>query len=594
MHHPRSSHHGRGWDAWIGAVRAPRRAGTVKGAAGPQRPGRLLASTARHSAGWAILVAAASVAGAIAVTALPAVIGRAVDAALSGTSGSRWVAVCAGVVLIIVASDALEELATGASGASGTGWLRRRLARHVLAAGPRMSRHFQAGDVVSRMVGGTTDAGRAPAAGVMAITSLIPVAAAPVALVLIDPWIAAAFAGGLPLLALLLRAFMADTSRIMARYLRAQGAIAGRLLDALAGSRTIAAAGIVERESARVLAPLEEMRETGYATWRTVGRVSAQGTLLVPILQVVVLAAGGRELAAGHITPGGLLAASQYAVLGSGVGALIGHLNRLARAHAGATRALELMGVPPVVYGDRSLPSGAGRLELRGVTVRREGRPVLDDLDLVVPGGAVVAVVGRTGSGKSLLAALPGRLADPDDGQVLLDGVPVGQVARDELRRAVLYAFERPSLLGETVRDAIRFGLVAPPDREVELAAVAACADPFIRRLPHGYRTPLAAAPMSGGEVQRLGLARTFAHAAGARLMILDDATSSLDTATEMQVSRSLTRQLDLTRLIVAHRAATAARADLVAWLDCGRLRAFGPHHELWADPAYRAAFEPE
>jgi ATP-binding cassette, subfamily B, bacterial len=97
---------------------------------------------------------------------------------------------------------------------------------------------------------------------------------------------------------------------------------------------------------------------------------------------------------------------------------------------------------------------------------------------------------------------------------------------------------------------------------------------------------------MSGGEVQRLGLARAFAHASRARLLILDDATSSLDTATEMLVSRALTGRMgDRTRLIVAHRAGTAARADLVAWLDGGRLRALSTHANLWADPDYRAVF---
>jgi ATP-binding cassette subfamily B protein len=97
---------------------------------------------------------------------------------------------------------------------------------------------------------------------------------------------------------------------------------------------------------------------------------------------------------------------------------------------------------------------------------------------------------------------------------------------------------------------------------------------------------------LSGGEVQRLGLARAFAHAAAARLVILDDALSSLDTVTEMQVSRALTKRLGgRTRLIVAHRAATAARADLVAWLDDGQIRALAPHEQLWRDAGYRALF---
>lgn len=122
-------------------------------------------------------------------------------------------------------------------------------------------------------------------------------------------------------------------------------------------------------------------------------------------------------------------------------------------------------------------------------------------------------------------------------------------------------------------------------------AARAAGADLFVRRLPHAYGTHLADAPMSGGEVQRLGLARAFAHAG--RLLVLDDATSSLDTVTAREVERALAREIRPgTRIVVAHRLSSAARADLVVWLEDGRVRATGTHEELWRhEPAYRAVF---
>jgi ATP-binding cassette subfamily B protein len=538
-------------------------------------------------------LAIVSIAGAAGRTLLPAVLGRAVDATLMVPIASGiWVAGCCALIGVIAACDALSELAAGTSTANATAWLRRRVVRHVLAAAPRLAPRFQTGDVVSRLTGGAADAGGGPVAGVGALTSLVPMLGSPLALALIDPWLALAFGTGLPVLAIVLRAFVRDSSEVVARYQRAQSAIAARLLDALGGARTIAAAGTVERESERVLAPLSDLRATGLATWRAIGRVSAQGTLFVPLLQVVVLAAGGLELARGRISPGELLAASQYAVLGSGVGAVIGPLNRLARARAGARRAADLLAEAPIDYGTEAAARGRGRLEVRGVTVSREGRTVLDALDLAVPAGSSVAIVGRSGSGKSTLAALAGRLIDPDHGEVLLDGVPLRSLSRPALRGAVQYAFERPALLGATLGAAIGFGATAPSRGQVQVAARAACADAFIQRLPQGYDTALAGAPLSGGEAQRIGLARAFAHARQARLMILDDATSSLDTATEMQVSRTLTQALrGRTRLIVAHRVATAARADLVAWLDQGHLRAYGPHDELWTDPGYRAVF---
>jgi ATP-binding cassette subfamily B protein len=192
-----------------------------------------------------------------------------------------------------------------------------------------------------------------------------------------------------------------------------------------------------------------------------------------------------------------------------------------------------------------------------------------------------------------LLAALAGRLVDPDEGEVLLDGVALPGLCRDELRQAVGFGFERPVLLGETLEDVIAFGDHEPPLDELLAAAVAAQADGFIRHMPDGYDTLLEDVPMSGGEIQRVGLARAFARAR--RLVVLDDVAASLDTVTEHQISQVLTGELaDRTRIVVAHRASTAARADAVVWLDDAEVRATATHHELWQDRDYRALFEPE
>ncbi|MGH3670267.1 MAG: ATP-binding cassette domain-containing protein, partial [Pseudonocardiaceae bacterium] len=188
------------------------------------------------------------------------------------------------------------------------------------------------------------------------------------------------------------------------------------------------------------------------------------------------------------------------------------------------------------------------------------------------------------------LAAVAGRLADPDRGQVLLDGVALPELSSEQLRNAVGFAFERPALVGRTIEEVINFASPGATGERVREAAATARADTFVERLPQGYQTEIASAPLSGGEMQRLGLARAFAHPY--RVLILDDATSSLDAVTERQVGAVLAggnrRQ---TRLIIAHRAATAARTDLVAWLDRGRVRSLRPHGELWHNPDYRALF---
>jgi ATP-binding cassette subfamily B protein len=567
---------------------------------------RLLLRMAWRGAHWTVLLAITSIAGAIADTLLPAVAGHTVDvvlgaavapgAAPGATSDTAyWLAGCTALIVLIVSCGALGQLAAGMSTAAATEWLRCRLAGHIFAGGLRLPERFPTGDLVGRMIGGAAEAGNAPASGVLAVAAVIAPAGSIIALALIDPWLAVAFAAGLPALAVVLRAFVRNVSDITVSYQRAQGAITARLVDALAGARTIAAAGTCDQEAARVLVPLAEVRLHGRAFWRVQARVAAQGSVVIPLLQVAVLAVAGIELAAHRISPGELLAASQYAVMGAGVGASIGRLGQLARARAGARRVADPLGEPVPAQGAGPLPPGPGRLELRAVTVRSGGERVLDGVDLAIPGGAVVAVVGRSGAGKSLLAAIAGRLLDPDSGEVILDGIPVAEIDRAELRRAIVYAFDRPALFGRTPREAIEFGISRPSGARVLSAARDASAAEFLQRLPAGLDTPSGEAPMSGGEIQRIGLARAFAHADEARLLILDDAMSSLDTVTEMQVSHALTSQLgDRTCLIIAHRAATAARADLVAWLAEGKLRGLQPHHELWQDPRYRRVFTPE
>src|SRR5262249_14239543 len=262
---------------------------------------------------------------------------------------------------------------------------------------------------------------------------------------------------------------------------------------------------------------------------------TSQAAVIAPLLQLIVLGVAGFGVVAGRLSVGELYAASRYAAMAAGIGAAMGYLNKLTRARAGGRRAAEVLVEPVTRYGHGRLPEVArhhgGQLEFRGVQVSAAGQPVLDGLDLVIPAGATVAVVGRSGAGKSLLAALSGRLAEPERGQVLLDGVALPELSRKELRGAVGFAFERPALGGDTIEEAIDFGSRSRTSAKARQAAAAAHADTFIERLPAGYATELAAAPLSGGETQRLGLARAFAR--DYRVLVLDDATSSLDVVTE-------------------------------------------------------------
>jgi ATP-binding cassette subfamily B protein len=536
-----------------------------------------------------LLVASLTLAGA--ETVFPAVLGRAVDAVLGGHDSIPWLVACALLVGLLLVSDALDDLASGTNTARATAWLRRSALDHVLALGVRSGRRFGVGELTTRVVGNTADVGRVGTVLVRAVSAVVPALGGLVALALIDPWLCLTFLVGVPVLLVVLRSNVRDSSELAGRYLRVQGRIAARLVDALAGARTIAAARTTSRERQRVLAPLPELHGAGIGMWRVQTRLAAQQALLVPLLQVAVLAVAGFGLLQGRISPGEVLAATQYVALAAGITSVAGWVSRFVQARAAAGRTAEVLAEPAAEYGTVRCPEGRGRVEFRAVTVRDRGMPVLRDLNLVVPGGALVAVVGRSGSGKSLLAALVGRLLDPDEGEVLLDGVPLPELARCDLRRAVGYGFERPVLIGETLADVVAFGEHIPAWPELAAAARAARADDFIRRMPQGYRTKLSDARLSGGEVQRIGLARAFAHAG--RVLVLDDVAASLDTVTEHHIRQVLTGTLaDRTRLVVAHRASTAAHADFVVWLADGRVRCVAPHHELWREPAYRGMFD--
>ncbi|MFG2909365.1 ABC transporter ATP-binding protein [Kitasatospora sp. NPDC048286] len=563
-----------------------------------QTPGRaadsILLRAVRQAGGWALLLVLAAVGSVLAQVLLPAVVGGAVDSAMSGRTDDGRITACAAVIAVFVLCEVLADLAAGRSSAVGTAWLRRAQLAHLLTLGGRVTARFNPGDLTARLIGSAVDAGAAAEAAVWAALSILPTLTSVVALWLIDPWLALTFLVGMPALVLFLRSYAQDMSVLIARYQKVQGAIAAGFVEALGGMRTIAAAGTMDREVERVLRPLPELSGLGHGFWRAQTKVAGQSALLVPLLEVAVLSVAGFGLAANRVTLGEMLAASRYAALGAGVGMTAMLLGRLARARAGAGRIQEVLAEPAMAYGTGVLPPGPGRLELRAVTMRVDGQVLFQGLDLTVPGGASLAIVGRSGTGKSLLAALAGRLTDPQAGAVLLDGVPLPELSREELRGAIGYAFERPALLGGTVGEAIALDDVTETDRpRLSRAAEAACIDAFVDRLPEGYRTDLRGVPMSGGEIQRIGLARAFMHQG--RVLVLDDATSSLDTVTEFRVSTALTTELaGRTRLIVAHRASTAARCDLVAWLDGGGIRRIGPHSELWGLPEYRAVFQPD
>jgi ATP-binding cassette subfamily B protein len=515
---------------------------------------------------WLLLLNAA-----VATTAgllLPTALANAVDMALSGTFvlvTVLWLLLLAATEII---GDAIGIVLAASITARATAWLRKRLSRHLLALGhpPR----FAAGDAVSRLTGDCGNAGSVVVTVMSLIIAAVSSVGSVVALALLDWRLAAVFAVSVPLAMFLVRTHMQLTADDVLAYQEVSGEISARLLDAVAGRHTIAAAGIADRESGRVLQPLPRLASAGGGMWRTQAKMMWRAGLLLPAVELAVLVAAGFGILQGRLSAGDVLAALGYTALGMGIVGQIPQLTALERTRASATRITEVLDTAPV-RRPAPKPSGGG-IELRNVSIRG----ALHDVSITIPEGAFAAVVGSSGAGKSTLAGVLGGLSAVDDGEVARDG-------------RVGYAFERPALLGTTIGRSIGYGTDAD-EIQVRDAAVAAQVHDALIRLPQGYETPLSDAPLSGGEAQRIGLARAIVR--DPEVLVLDDATASLDTVTEAKVDKALTTALPgRTRVVVTHRPATAARADLVVWLENGRIRGTGTHAELWDDEDYRAVF---
>ncbi|ANP50161.1 ATP-binding cassette subfamily B protein [Streptomyces griseochromogenes] len=552
---------------------------------------RLLLSTVARQKGLFAALAAVRLCETAAGLLLPYAVARAIDTVLRrGDTIAPLVLVCA-LLLLTTVTEMAGQIAEARVRAGSTARLRDDTFAHLFRVGLAVRGRFGSGDLLSRATDSTAQAGGAGPGLLQALFSALTAAGGLVALLLIDWRLVLVFVLGIPVVVLLARVLIRRSTVLTLQYQQAQAELSERFVDAVGGARTIRAAAAVEGETARVLVPLPRLRAAGTGFWEAQRHAGWYLALLAPSLQIGVLATGGYGVVSGRLTAGQLLAAQMYLTFAMRLMSQVGIFAELGRVRGSAERLREVFAVPAPRTGNGALPPGEGTLVLSGVTVRTaDGVPVLDRLSLSVPAGGTLAVVGASGAGKTTLALVAGGVLEPDEGTVTLDGADLAATRRSEVGAAVAYAFERPHPLGGTVAEMIGYGDRPPPASAIRAAARASRADGFIRRLPRGYDTPVDELRLSGGELQRLGIARAVCR--GARVVILDDAMSSVDTATESEIARALRESLGrTTRMVVAHRMSTAAAADRVAWLERGRIRAVGRHDELCADPAYRAVF---
>jgi len=331
-----------------------------------------------------------------------------------------------------------------------------------------------------------------------------------------------------------------------------------------------------------------------------------QRALYVPLLtfmplvaQAAVLLVAGRMVISGSLSLGSFIAFNLLlAMLVMPLRMLGMWIGQAQRATAAGERIFEILDEPEEIAdrpGAESLPPGPGEVRFEGVDFAYEPeRPILQEIELSITAGRTVALIGRTGSGKTTLAALVPRFYDATAGRVLVDGVDVRDVRRRSLRREIGVISQDPFLFSASIRDNIAFGMPDAPHEAVEAAARAAQAHDFITELPQGYETMVGerGITLSGGQRQRVAIARALLI--DPRILILDDATASVDATTEAKIRAGLREVMrDRTTIIIAHRLSTIALADEIIVLEHGRIAARGTQTELLIEsPLFREIHE--
>jgi len=363
-------------------------------------------------------------------------------------------------------------------------------------------------------------------------------------------------------------------------------------MDHLQGMRQIKTYGWLQEGANRFEKVAQDVRTASLGIMKAWAFYSPSMAWFAAAGTCLVLWVGGRSVLEGKMAVGELVAFLLYVAMFYEPVGRLHSLNQLIQAgRAAGERVFSILDAEPepghvLTASLRQLPTRQG--SAREVIFQnihfsyRTGKEVLHGIDLKITSGASLALVGPTGAGKTTLASLVARFHDPTSGEVLLDGIPLPQIALEELRREVGVVTQEPFLFQATVRENLELGKAGATDIEIERVLQAACALDFVRALPDGWNSKVGerGVRLSAGERQRLSIARALLK--DPPVLILDEATASVDTATEKQIQLALDHLLaGRTSIVVAHRLSTVRKADAIAVVENGRIKELGDHATL-------------
>ncbi|HEX7169050.1 MAG TPA: ABC transporter ATP-binding protein [Acidimicrobiales bacterium] len=563
------------------------------------RPGwRLLGELVRPQRRTIVLGVLAGLFWTLAKVAVPTLARVAIDEGIIDNRDgalAKWTLAMLGVGIVAAVSTGLRRY-----NAFGIAWraeteLRQRLFAHLQRLHFAFHDHAQTGQLMARSA---TDVQQVQQFLVMipiTISNVVTMAAVTVILFAMNPGLAALALCALPLINVFAKRF---GQRVHPASLAMQAELAGLATvveETITGIRVVKGFGAEPIQARR----LEERGDAVLGRALNLAGIRARFNPILDFLPTVGLVAvlwyGGQQVLDGQLSIGELTAFNAYVVMLIPPLRMTGMLVAQAqRAVAASQRIDEILSTDPAIV-DRAravgLPPGGGDLVFEDVTFGyTPERPVLDGFSMHVRPGESVAIVGATGSGKTTVARLIPRFYDVDRGRVVIDGTDIREMKVRDLRLSVGIVFEDTFLFSDTIRNNIAFADPHASQEQVERAARLAGAHEFIEALEHGYDTVIGERgfSLSGGQRQRVALARAIL--ADPRVLILDDATSSVDPTKEHEIREALAEVMqNRTTIVIAHRAATIALADRVVLLEGGRVVAEGTHEGLLqSEPRYR------